>query len=376
MQVVHLIPTALGRGAQLFARALVDELGGPANGHRLVCLFDGHTDVAVDDSLGLDGGASSAEGLRPHVIARLAGWLHRSKPDVLVAHGGDAFKYASLSSRAPVVYCAIGTLPPGARRGPRRLLWRLLIRRARVVAAVSNDVAIECRTTLGARGSRVVVVPNGRDPSRYRPGPSGDHPPRSDGGANLLYVGHLNEGKRPEWFLQVLESLREADVPAKGRMVGAGPMMAALRQPAAEAGVELVGWCEDVVAEFQRADLLLFPSSPDGEGMPGVLIEAGLCGLPVVATRVAGAADVIDDGITGSLVAVHDRAAFSAAVSELVLDPGRRREMGAAARAKCERDFSMRTIARQWEEVLVAAATPSVSWGVKRSKNVATSMGA
>jgi glycosyltransferase involved in cell wall biosynthesis len=376
-QVVHLVPTAVGRGAQLFARALVDELGGPAKGHRLVCLFDGHSDVAVDDSLGMGCGARSAEGLQLHVIARLFQWLNRSKPDLVVAHGGDAYKYAALCSRAPVVYCAIGTLPSSVREGPRRLFWRALLRRARVVAAVSSEVAVECRAVLGVSASRIVVVPNGRDPARYLPASAADRRQRSGGVTTLLYVGHLSPGKRPEWFLHVVAHLTEAGLPVRGRMVGDGAMMASLRRPASEIGVELLGWREDVVTEYQKSDLLLFPSAPDGEGMPGVLIEAGLCGLPAVATQVAGAPDVIDDGITGRVVPVRDREGFTSAVRELVLNPDRRLEMGAAARAKCDRDFGMHAVATRWDEVIFSATTASARRTVRSgSRRVTTSTGA
>jgi hypothetical protein len=69
-RVLHVIPTALGRGAQVFARALVDQLGGNACGHTLVSLFDGDHGVRVDRALGLPGGAAAARGLRPPALAR------------------------------------------------------------------------------------------------------------------------------------------------------------------------------------------------------------------------------------------------------------------------------------------------------------------
>jgi glycosyltransferase involved in cell wall biosynthesis len=175
----------------------------------------------------------------------------------------------------------------------------------------------------------------------------------------LLFVGHLNRGKRPDWFLGAVRSLRADGVPVTARMVGDGPMSASLRRPAAEAGVEMLGWREDVVALFQESDLLVFPSASDAEGMPGVLIEAGLCGLPVVATRVAGVSDVIEDGVTGRVVPEHDFARFVDAVKELTADPDRRRAMGAAARGRCERAFALPAVAVRWGEVLSSVASGS-----------------
>lgn len=356
-RVLHIVPTALGRGAQLFARSLVDQLGGARAGHRLVSLFDGPADIEVDATVGWPGGVEAATGLRPRALSRLSRLVARAAPDVVVAHGGDAFKYVALATRVPIVYCVIGTWPAAAPAG-RRLAWRALIRRAGVLVAVSDDVAADCRNTLGARTGRVVVVPNGRDPRRYRPAPVGASSP-ADGPVRMVFVGYLDRGKGPDRFIEMVRSLRADGLPVTGTVVGDGPLRAALEGPAAAAGVELSGRRDDVVPFLQRSDLLVFPSAPDGEGMPGVLIEAGLCGLPVVATRVAGASTVVDHGRTGLLVPVGDPDALHRAAEELVRQPARRRAMGGAARDRCQQRFAMEAVAARWDEVLRAVPVRS-----------------
>ena len=168
-RVLHVIPTALGRGAQVFARALVDELGGPDGGHTLVSLFDGETGVRVDRSLALPGGLAAASGLHPPALANLARVLRDLRPDLVLAHGGDAFKYLALTTRSPIAYCVIGTWPAAARRSSQNLLWRTLIRRAWVCAAVSDDVGADLHQVLAVPHERIVVIPNGRDAERYQP---------------------------------------------------------------------------------------------------------------------------------------------------------------------------------------------------------------
>ena len=360
---MHVIPTALGRGAQVFARELVDELGGAKNGHRLVALFDGPADIRVDRTLGLPGGAGAATGLHPLAVASLARTLHHLRPRVVVAHGGDAFKYLALATRAPIAYCAIGTWPGAVTRNPRHVLWRALIHRAWIVAAVSDDVAADCRETLRLSDNRLIVIPNGRDAERFRPATrrsradagreaQGTPEPQDPAGVTLLFAGHLDSGKRPDRFVELVRTLREDGLPVTGKIVGDGPLGAALRGRAAAAGVELLGWRDDVVPHLQGADILIFPSAPDGEGMPGVLIEAGLCGLPAVATRVAGASAVIEHGQTGLIVPVEDFAALVRATAELAREPARRTAMGAAARAKCEATFALPVVARSWDRLL------------------------
>ena len=124
-----------------------------------------------------------------------------------------------------------------------------------------------------------------------------------------------------------MRALRDRGLAVHGTVVGDGPLRSALEGPAAAAGVALVGRQDDVVPHLRQADLFVFPSDPDGEGMPGVLIEAGLCGLPVVATRVAGASAIMKDGRTGRLVPVGDPAGLSTAVEELVRRADLRRAM-------------------------------------------------
>ncbi len=85
--------------------------------------------------------------------------------------------------------------------------------------------------------------------------------------------------------------------------------------------------------------------------MPGVLIEAGLAGLPVVTTDVPGARDVIDDGTTGSVVPIGDFDGLVAATAALVDDPARRARLGAAARARCEARFGLDASVQQWRVV-------------------------
>jgi glycosyltransferase involved in cell wall biosynthesis len=344
-RVLHVIPTALGRGAQIFARALVDELGGDSGGHSLVSLFDGATGIRVDRAFGLPGGAAAASGLHLPAIARLIRILRDLRPDLVLAHGGDAFKYVALATRAPIAYCVIGTWPAAARRSPQSLWWRGLMRRAWASAAVSDDVAADLRQVLAVPDERIIVIPNGRDAKRYRPRPKADDGEQ----VSLLFVGAFTEGKRPTQFIELVRRLRRDGLPVSATMVGDGPLLAKLEPHATSAGIELAGFRDDVVTFLQQADVFVFPSAPDGEGMPGVLIEAGLCGLPVVATRVAGASTVLEAGRTGLLVDVDDAEALVAAVSGLVQDPTRRKSMGDAARDRCVSRFALPVVADRWD---------------------------
>jgi len=106
----------------------------------------------------------------------------------------------------------------------------------------------------------------------------------------------------------------------------------------------------------------VFPSRPTGEGMPGVLIEAGLSGIPVVETRTPGVATVVADGRTGIIVD-GTVGPMAAAVGALLDDPGRRAAMGAAARTRCTSEFTLEVMADRWRGVLAPLLDAQVRTG-------------
>jgi glycosyltransferase involved in cell wall biosynthesis len=140
-------------------------------------------------------------------------------------------------------------------------------------------------------------------------------------------------------------------------LVGDGPLAARLAADAAHHGVEFLGSRSDAPELIRQSDVLLFTSRPAGEGMPGVLIEAGLSGVPVVSTSVPGAATVLVDGRTG-LIVEDTVDALAEAVGRLLDDPARRAAMGSAARSRCESEFTLEVMAQRWRSILQSLMEP------------------
>jgi glycosyltransferase involved in cell wall biosynthesis len=139
---------------------------------------------------------------------------------------------------------------------------------------------------------------------------------------------------RPEFpTLQVLVAGGDADHAERAR----------LEQIAAEAGVldavRLLGERDDVPDLLEALDVAVLSS--DFEGSPLSVMEYMEAGLPVVATRVGGVPDVVEDGVTGTLVEPQDSPALALAVAELLRDPVRARAMGEAGRERRRRLFSI-----------------------------------
>ncbi|HEX2085273.1 MAG TPA: lysylphosphatidylglycerol synthase domain-containing protein [Solirubrobacteraceae bacterium] len=209
---------------------------------------------------------------------------------------------------------------------------------------------------------------------RYRIIPNGVHLPdlerlpakREDGPLEIVFVGQTVERKGLPVLLRAFEALRD-HVPARLSLVGPTheqiePMLLDAR------GVEALGKVDDAEKSrrLARADVLCAPSL-GGESFGMVLTEAFAHGTPVVASHIAGYADVVRDGVDGMLVTPGDGTALGEALRDLALDPSRRRRMGLAARERAER-YAWPRVAREVVEAYEdAIAVPEPAGAVARA---------
>jgi glycosyltransferase involved in cell wall biosynthesis len=345
INVLHVLCSDVVRGSQIHVKGLRQVLDEPGCSHRLLTMFAGDYGLGPDFALGAPSGRFRTAGMDPRALYRLRQALHRLQPDVVVAHGGEPLKYLGLlRGRRKLVYFGLGAVSPKAHRFPHRWLYTALCQRSDMVVGISAEVAAEAGRLLGVPEEHLAVAPNGRDPALYRPAELAVPP-------LLLFIGHLYPQKRPDLFIEVISRLRDRGHDLQAAIVGAGPLEATLQGPARAAGVKLLGERHDVPELLGQAYALLFTSSW-GEGMPGVLIEAGLSGAPVVSTAVMGVTDVVDDGETGIIVPPDDVEAMAEAVGALLNDRLRRDALGTAARRYCAERFSLEVGAAVWRHCI------------------------
>src|SRR3569623_1111273 len=154
-------------------------------------------------------------------------------------------------------------------------------------------------------------------------------------------------------FVQMLQGSPQLLMRARLVIVGDGPLRHDVQAVLAAAGFAQLAWlpgARDDVAELMRAlDIFVLPSL--AEGISNTVLEAMACALPFVATRVGGNSELVIDGTTGALVpaaAPHDMAM---ALARYVDDVAPRRRLGAAGRARVEREFSMDAMVARYVEV-------------------------
>ncbi len=216
---------------------------------------------------------------------------------------------------------------------------------------------------LGAK--RTVVVPPGvpdRAPT------AADLAARDDGPPRILYVGHLDEGKGVGVLLEAARSLRDRGARFGLDLFGTftdAAFESWTRAFLAEHALEGIVRVHDRATQVEkwslygRASIFCFPSHYRRESTPLVVLEAMQHALAVVATRWRGIPGLVDDGVTGHLVAPGDPGAVAERLERLVRDASLRREMGAAGRARYERHFTLDRWRSGMEVALLEAAGPA-----------------
>ncbi len=233
--------------------------------------------------------------------------------------------------------------------GPRILQ---ALRRATRVVAITDDIAQEARRELLIPGERIVRLPNGVDLRRFRPRPGG-----TVADLRVVFVGRLSAQKRVDVLLEAFARLPQDDVGLL--LVGDGPARASLEAQARALGiagrVQFRGLVSDPLPELRNARVFVLPSI--AEGASNALLEALATGVPCVATRLPGTAELVRDGEHALLVPPADVEALSAALARVLGDPDLARRLSEAGRQRAA-EFGLESVARRHLDLFHALAAP------------------
>lgn len=311
-------------------------------------------------------------GLRDLVaFAHLVRTLRRFRPDVVHTHAAKAGTLGRLAAIVPgpgrprvIVHTFHGHSLSGYFSSPKAALFlrieRYLARRTTRLVAVSEEVRDDLVRLGVAPPEQIDVIRLGFDLSRFATDDAARAARRAELRARLgipaqarvvTIIARLVPIKRVDRFLAMAERL--ADEPDVWFLIaGDGELRAALQaielSPALATRVVWAGFQQDVPGVCFASDVVVLTS--DNEGTPVSLIEAQAAGVPVVSTRVGGAATVVGDR-PEALVAADDVAGLARAVRALLDDLGAAREAARAGADRVRAEFSLEALVRSLDEL-------------------------
>jgi glycosyltransferase involved in cell wall biosynthesis len=249
----------------------------------------------------------------------------------------------------------------------QRALERATAPLANAITANAPAVAADYKTFARARADQVVIVPNGIDLKALHRLPAEERVrKRQELGLRpdhlvIGTVARLAKEKDFETFLRAIAGARENLPALHSVVVGEGPLRAHLESFASSLGltgvVQFLGERKDVGDLIQCFDGFLLTSVI--EGMPNVVMESQLLGVPVVATRAGGTVDLIRDGETGLLAAIGDYKALASCIVRLFTEDGLWGKISLAGSQQIREGYTIEQLVARTETVYRALLDPN-----------------
>ena len=338
------------RGGQVFAADLHVALEAMGESIRTVALSPGSGDRILDfDVLGPS---------RRHVKTLQALRREMGRSSVVVGHGSTTLPMCTMAGRGlatPFVYRQISEQRFWVNTPGRRFRTGLGLRAADHVTALWQGAADVLISDFGVSPDDITIIPNGVPATRCPPITSEQRLEAQTrfgldpGRPTLLSLGAFAREKGVDVLVEAMRSPELASWQLL--LVGAGPERQHLERRAGKApagSVIIHGPVSSGQEAIAAADVIGL-TSRGGDSMPAVLIEAGMMGIPAVATPVEGIVDIVIEGRTGKLVPLDDPAA-TAHAARFVEE--RAEAFGSAAREHCSTNFEIASVAKRWLEVL------------------------
>lgn len=282
--------------------------------------------------------------------------------DVVVAYGSSTLTACALALAAtgvPFVYRSIGDPARWVRGRLHRMVWTRFYQRADRIVALWPGGERSVRELFGIDPDRVLVIPNARDDREFLPATAEEvSEARNRLGLPAdapvaAIIGSLSEEKQVERAIEAIARLSDVVLV----VAGDGPLRGELEEHArrvAPGRVRFLGNIDDVRSILHACDVLVMTSRT--EGMPGAVIEAGLCGIPTVAPAIGAMESLVIHEKTGMIIESTSPEVVARAIEALLPTAA---VAGAAAREHLEAQCSWTSVAPQWANCLETMTSAS-----------------
>jgi glycosyltransferase involved in cell wall biosynthesis len=294
---------------------------------------------------------------------RFAAYLQRNRIQIVHTYSfyPNVFAIAAARlARTPVVIASIRDM--GVYLTPLQLRVQRLVCRLAHRVVVNAEAVKQWLVADGYDEAKITVIPNGVELSRFRQPGDGSALRRGlglpEGSPLVAVVSRLSPSKGLEDFLRAAAILKAKHAAARFLIVGqASPAdegyREALETCVARLGLEgrviFTGLRLDVPEILSQVSVSVLPSL--SEGLSNVLLESMAAGVPVISTRVGGASEAVEDGVTGLLVAPKEPAALAQAIDRLLSDGALARSYGCAGQRRMTERFGFDTAIQKTERL-------------------------
>ena len=296
-------------------------------------------------------------------MLRLARMLRADGVGVIHCHNHGALVYGALAARlvpgTRVVYTVHGAIT-SARRSTSRFLRLGLVRDVVFVSAHARNVGRQAGL---ATNDHVHTIVNGVDLTAFTSAKGDGRRVRREHGIPedapvCGIVARLTEAKDHRTLFAAVAIARETCPALHCLVVGDGELRDELERDAAARGlsgvVHFTGARDNIRDYLDAMDVFVLSSVTEGLAM--TLLEAMAAARPVVATRVGGNPEVVEDGVTGRLVPPSDPTTLAGAIVSVLDQPDLARAMGDAGRARAGHRFGLNAMVREYQAVYEAPA--------------------
>ena len=364
LRVLHIVNRLDLGGTELGVLKVIRGLGCEHFTHA-ICTAKGHR-LETEQNWGLTGSvydASTSGSAAKHLVLRFARVMRTFRPHIVHSRnwGGIEAVFAARLARVPVVIHSEHGYELEMLEGEplrRRLLRHAAYAAADAVFAVTRDLRSYHARVSWTKESRIRVLANGVDTGRFcKLGGEAERarialglPPNS---TIVGSVGRLVPIKDHASLLKAVETLVSKGSEVRVVLAGDGPEKASLESFVANSSVlggrvHFLGDTGDVPQVLRSLDIFVLPSI--SEGMSNTLLEAMSCGLPVVASRVGGNRELLEDSGVGLLFEPRNVSDLAEKLSRL-LDESVRQKLGTAARSHVLSNYSLEDMMQRYREL-------------------------
>lgn len=355
MRILQLIQKPQLRGAEMFACQLSNHLLAMGHDVTVVCLLDGNAKLPFQGKL---------VNLKRPLAKRffdVAGWkqlaeyIRENKPDIVQANAGDTLKFVVLSKlffrwKTPIVYRNANKVSDFITSRPKFIFNKFLVSQLQHVISVSELCRLDFIKTYSVSPEKTTMVSIGIEAVSVNKTLSADVLPYFNSGKVIVNVASLVPEKNHEALLRITREVIKEYSNIKVLILGDGKLRESLQQKITAMGLDnhvvLLGYRSDVLSILSNADVFTLPSRI--EGLPGVILEAFYCDVPVVAYNVGGISEVVKSNETGWLIDKDDEREFIAAVKDVLVNTTKTTEFKKNANQFVKKEFMNDSIAKKF----------------------------